>query len=128
MTHTHDPDVRTSQSGLRNPVPNPCPRPPTPFNINAGGEEVGENEQGHDFGVILHLPLLCEHYRVSHSFSFSVWILRMIRNRAMFTAKGGPASVTRRCLVPGMNSLRRALNSRNDGAAEQWRAGLRNDF
>lgn len=33
----------------------------------------------------------------------------MIKKRAMFTARGGPASVTRRCLVPGMNSFRRAL-------------------
>lgn len=53
-----------------------------------------------------------------HSFSFSVWILRMIRKRAMFTARGGPASVTRRCLVPGINSLRRALQGRTNGRTD----------
>lgn len=49
----------------------------------------------------------------------------MIRKRAMLTAKGGPASVTRRCLVPGMNSLRRALHSTDGQTDEQneWGGG-----
>lgn len=37
----------------------------------------------------------------------------------MFTAKGAPASVTRRCLVPGMNSFRRALYDRGKGYGRQ---------